>query len=53
MEVPIWLVIALIIAVIAFIIIIGFLNLAREGGMKSLQDIFNLQKFLEIIGVKK
>lgn len=53
MEQSIWLIIVIVIAILTFIVIIGIIAFAREGGMKSLGDIFNLSKFLEIIGIKR
>lgn len=52
MEQPIWLIIVIIIAVLVFIFILTIINLSSEKGIKSISDIFNLSKFLEIIGIK-
>ncbi|MEM0480585.1 MAG: hypothetical protein QXQ14_00115 [Candidatus Aenigmatarchaeota archaeon] len=53
MEQTIWLIIVIIIAVLVFIIILVIINLSKEQGIRSIGDIFNLSKFLEIIGIKK
>lgn len=53
MEQSIWLIIIIVIAILSFILIVGIITLAREGGTKSLGDLFNLSKFLEIVGIKK
>ncbi|MEM4772798.1 MAG: hypothetical protein QW678_03210 [Candidatus Aenigmatarchaeota archaeon] len=53
MEQTIWIIILIVIAILSFIVILSIISLAREGGMRSLGDLFNLSKFLEIVGIKK
>lgn len=53
MEQSIWIIILIIISIITFAVILGIITLARESGIRSLSDLFNLSKFLEIVGIKK
>lgn len=53
MEQSIWIIIAIVIAILVFILAIAIISLAKESGVKSLGDLFNLSKFLEIVGIKK
>jgi len=48
MEQSIWIIIAIIIAVLVFLVVVMIINMAKEGGIKSLQDLFNLEKFIQI-----
>jgi len=52
MEQSIWIVIAIIIAVLVFIVAVTIISLAREGGIRSLSDLFNLSKYFEIFSKK-
>jgi hypothetical protein len=49
MEQPIWLVIAIIVAVISFVIILMILGIVKVSGLESLKDIFNISKFLDTL----
>jgi len=49
MEQTIWIVIAVTIAILDFIVAITIISMVREGGIRSLGDLFNLSKYFEIL----